>query len=63
MADDGGNTAQGRKRAAEAAAKVVLAKHPAVVAGTVRPATIQDEPAPLRPASMGDRNIARALRR
>ena len=63
MADDGGNTAQSGKRAAEAAAKVVLAKHPVVVAGTVQLATVQDEPAPLRPAGVGERNIGRALRR
>ena len=63
MADDGGKTAQGRKRAAEAAAKVVLAKHPSVVAGSVQTVVVQAEPASFRPIDVGGQNIGRALRR
>lgn len=57
---DKGGTA---KQAAQSAAKVVLAKHPAVVAGSVQPTTVRQDVASAAVLDVGTRNIGRGLKR
>jgi hypothetical protein len=63
MADQDSSRREEAKRMAQSAAKVVLAKHPSVVAGSARPAPVPTHEAPPRPLDTGTRNIGRALER
>ncbi len=62
MTDQGSKEAENTKRRAERSAKVVLAKHPYVVAGATHPMPIERD-APPREVEFGERQIARDLRR
>ena len=62
MADQGTKEAEHIKQNAERSAKVVLAKHPCVVAGTTHP-TPAERDALSRDVGTGTRNIARGLQR
>ena len=63
MAGDSSNTATDGKREAETAAKVVLAKHPSVVAGSAPPVDGGVEVTAPKPVDVGARHIGRGLSR
>lgn len=62
MAGRGSDKGEDAKRAAERAAKVVLAKHPVVVPGSVHPTPIRTD-VPSRAVDIGLWNIGRGMRR
>ena len=63
MAGQGSDRGEDAKQAARSAAKVVLAKHPAVVAGTVAPAPARVDRASSPTIDVGARNIGLGLQR
>lgn len=63
MAGQSNDRAGDAKRKAESAAKVVLAKHPCVVAGSVPPPAGGSDAPLVRAIDLGTRNIGRGLRR
>ena len=63
MAGQGHDKGENARRAAESAAKVVLAKHPTVVAGVVQPVVVRAEVRSPPALDIGTRNIGRGLQR
>lgn len=63
MADQGSSKRDDARRAAQNAAKVVLAKHPAVVAGSAQPTPARAQDASPQAIDVGTRNIGRGLQR